>query len=232
MFELDLVKLKNALNFLLEINGYWLFDKGRICALHDQKYVFSVLEEPKVRVKERVLNDASVFVQLLKSKTIVKLKVSPEAGYVIARRPYEYMPKIPVVENEDWLKETARYYRNLLKLDYSEDVWKDDYGGEHELETFKIDNVELSDMLGMVGLSENLEITTGKKLTLTNKRTGEIIRHPKISTDKNVKLLLSKEGQNYLAKALIGEKSEITIANNAIILVKNACKTMIAGRLE
>ena len=233
MFELNLVDIKDALNNLLNINVYWLFDKGRICSLHDQKYVFSVLEEPKIRMKNPSLNDMNELVSLLKSKTIVKVKVSPDSGHVVIFGAQEGIDKIPIVAKPDWLKETQRWYKNLLRLEYTEEEeWKDDYGGMHTLCDMTVDNVEFADAIDQVGISENLEIKTGSKLTLTNKKTGKVRRLPKINTEDKVSIMLSKDGQSYLENALLGEKSEILIADQAIILVKNKCKTMIAGRLE
>jgi hypothetical protein len=226
------VNLKGILGNLMEISDEWAFDNGLIASLHKDRIALGFVESPKWDIDKPTLNKMIEFKNVLKSKTIIKASLSPQSGQYIVKHPYEIKDKIPIIDNSDKLKMTLKFLSFAYDLENANSTYKDPEGNTSNVVRFMIDNVEFADILNQIGESEAIDIVTGDKLTFVNMKTQKIMRYPKVVSKEKVEIQLGMDATMFLSRSLIGEKSEVTIAENVAMLVKNTHKTFIGARVR
>ena len=134
------------------------------------------------------------------------------------------------MRNDKYISDVEKQLKNLKKLSKAETKWKDRYGNKHKIARFTVDNLVLKDAINRLGSTESLELRTGKKLYITNMRSGEKIILDGLGAAKS-RIYLSKDGRSLLLNSLMGDESNIVIANKVLMYVGNTLDMILAGRI-
>lgn len=210
-------------------------------------YAFAVLSHP-VNVDEEIINDCSALTGVLKSKTVSDVRFLPELGRLEISRPFEFVPRISQIEDDNMIEEAFKRLDILSGIEEA-DVFVDTQDEEHQMVSFYAQNDELKDMLYQLGKADFIEITTGDKLKIKSSRKA-VIKHPGIRTADEVSVVITEYAQPLLLSSLIDSvvkrpvapseeqtptppaQSKIYIIDRAFMVVKNACTTIVNARVE
>jgi len=190
----------------------------------------TVWKDSSIDVSEVTINDMSVLDNVLSSSTITEADISPEEGKIFISQPYRWIPVIPRLRDDKYMRDVEKQLKNLRKLSKADGSWKDSYGRKHKVSRFTIDNAIFKDAIERLGSTENLELRTGKNLYITNMRSGEKIVLDDLQAEKS-KIWLSKDGRGLLLNSLAGDESNIVIANKVLMYVGNILDMVLAGRI-
>lgn len=243
LFKLNIQEIGDVLKHLLSINTSLIFAEGVMCSLHSGMHTFSIFKHP-ITVDGILLNDCTRLSQILKSKTIEEASFFPELGRIEITKPFEYSPKINLMDDDNLIEEAGKRV-NILEEIADADVFVDKQNEEHSLTSFSIDNDVFRDMLFQIGKADFIELRTGDSLQIINHETNEKIKHRTITSEKEVSVLITESAQPFLISSLVNppptieeesrgssNMSKVFIIDEAFIVLENLCKTVINSRVE
>jgi len=242
MFKINLREKREALQHLVAVNTELIFANGTICALHKELFCFAMMEIPEIELSEPSINDCSVLVNILRSKTAKAINFDLEKQKLEEAGRLRFEPTIKALGDTGSVEEALKRYDIINTIKTGEhEVYTDTRGIEHTICSFSLQNEVILDMLRHMGQTEALQIFVGKDghLWMKNHTTDHVISDPlsKISgeasiilNDKTVPLFKSSLLQTNEEEEAKGT-STVFLVDGAYAVITNKISTLIQTRV-
>jgi len=242
MFKINLREKREALQHLIAVNTELIFANGTICALHKELFCFAMMEIPEVELEEPSINDCSVLVNILRSKTAKAINFDLEKQRLEEMGRLKFEPMIKAIGDNGSIEEALKRYDIINTIKTGEhQIYTDTRGVEHAICSFSSQNEIILDMIRHMGQTEALQVYVGKDghLWMKNHTTDHVISDPvsKISgeasiifNDKSAALLKSSLLQTNEDEEAKGT-STVYLVDGSYAVITNKIATLIQTRV-